>query len=353
MWLGLGLLLLLMIELLWLPAREQHTYPSSYSTDSGGAKAAYELLSASHFQEKRWLRSPRSLPPGRGVTLILASPMFASQASRADRAALGRFVRSGGRILATGAGVSALFPADAGTPVKRLTKHSYRALLPGRLAAKALSISMRPRRTWSEADPALLALYGRRGRTVVAFAPPGRHAGAGSIMFWASSFPLTNAGIRQPASLELLFHSLGSRPRLVLWDEYFHGVRRGWAHYLAIGALPWAALPLLVLLAAALWTYSRRFGPLLPATAADRYSPLEFVAGVAGMYERAQAGDAAVAIARAALHGAGTHMAASAMEHALPRRRSRAHEAAMLEEYRRLRLAAAEPLGRRAQPPPG
>ena len=48
--------------------------PSSYSTASGGAKAAYLLLSDAGYRVERWERPLNDLPRATGKTLILADP---------------------------------------------------------------------------------------------------------------------------------------------------------------------------------------------------------------------------------------------------------------------------------------
>src|SRR5260221_5768412 len=68
--------------------------PTTYSTGSGGAKASYLLLEASGYAVQRWERSIRELPPGGGVTLVLAEPSDAPTADQ--RATIVRVMQQGG-----------------------------------------------------------------------------------------------------------------------------------------------------------------------------------------------------------------------------------------------------------------
>ncbi len=94
------LLMLVGVALIAPPEKEEIQYPSSYSADSGGAKAAYLLLAESGYRVERWLHKPQDLPQGPGTVLILAEPF--PSASREDQLALQRFLAKGGRVVATG-----------------------------------------------------------------------------------------------------------------------------------------------------------------------------------------------------------------------------------------------------------
>ena len=74
--------------------------PSSYSTASGGGKAAYLLLSQAGYRVERWERPLDQLPQATGKTLILAEPDEAP--TREERERLKAFVSEGGRVIATG-----------------------------------------------------------------------------------------------------------------------------------------------------------------------------------------------------------------------------------------------------------
>ncbi len=83
----------------------------------------------------------------------------------------------------------------------------------------------------------------------------------------------------------------------MLWDEYFHGMRRSLTSYFEETPLPWAGLQIVVAFAAVLFTFSRQPGPIWSPAADSRLSPLEFVETLGDLYQSANAGSAAVAVA--------------------------------------------------------
>ena len=77
LFLGAGVLLVVLVggtALLTEGAGNVRELPSSYSVASGGAKAAYRLLTDSGYEVERWEQSLTALPNGEGTTLILAEP---------------------------------------------------------------------------------------------------------------------------------------------------------------------------------------------------------------------------------------------------------------------------------------
>jgi hypothetical protein len=82
----------------------------------------------------------------------------------------------------------------------------------------------------------------------------------------------------------------------VLWDEYFHGMRRSLSSYFAETPLPWAGLQIACAFAAVLFTFSRRSGPMRMPAGESRLSPLEFVDTLGSLYQSAHAAPAAVEI---------------------------------------------------------
>src|SRR5204862_288231 len=88
--------------------------------------------------------------------------------------------------------------------------------------------------------------------------------GKGEVIWWASSTPITNAGITQPGNLEFFLACLADPARPILRDEYFHGHRGAAPLRVATrSALRFLTVPVgLVVLAA-----------LLPATTPFRRLP--------------------------------------------------------------------------------
>ncbi len=117
----------------------------------------------------------------------------------------------------------------------------------------------------------------------------------GEVVWWASTLPLTNVGIKEPGNLELLLNSIGERNSRVFWDEYFHGFeqRSLWAT-VSDTPLRWALAQLALVGLALIVTFSRRSGPLRPLVEESRLSPLEFVRTLGGLYQSAKATNSAV-----------------------------------------------------------
>lgn len=348
--LAAGLALLLVAAGLLIPPRAPALpYPSSYSPLPSGALAAFRLLRASGYQARRWRLPLAALPNGAHTVLVLADPILApaaaTAAGRRNWWRLARFLRQGGTVLATGA-AGARMAAGWGGRASPGPEALFPPLAPGPAAA-AGEIRMRPRWSWPLAPARGVALFGGPRRAVVVAAP----VGAGRLILWAAATPLTNAGLRRPANLALFLAAAGAPAgpkgirRRVLWDEYFHGARQGWAGFLGMGGLPWILLPLGLVLAAAWMTFGRRWGPWVGEPAMERDSPLEFAAAAGALYERARAADLALAIVREAAtraRGGGPAVATEPITGRPPAPGPGGGEEAALREYRRwaARLAA-------------
>src|SRR5438445_4292975 len=94
--LGVGaalLLLMLTASVILAPPKEQEgsPIPSTYSTTSGGARAAYLLLTELHYPVRRWEEPPTELGSApEDILLILADPT--QPPSKKEREALLTFV---------------------------------------------------------------------------------------------------------------------------------------------------------------------------------------------------------------------------------------------------------------------
>ena len=293
-----GVLMILIVAggFLFAPSPDdENPVPSTYSSGSGGARAAYLLLSELGSDVRRWEESPAMLPnPGRGALLILGEP--ADPPSKADVASLRRFVSSGGRVLFCGARIGAYFQGSNIGPVRAgLSWQEFTPSFPSYLARDARTIVMQPQASWKELAPSQLALYGQPDAAVIV----DWHIGEGVVLWWASATPLTNAGITREGNLNLFLNSVGAagdEAGPIFWDEYFHGQRRSlWTYFeatpLKFGLAQFGLLAMLVL-----FTFSRRSGPIVPAAAVSRLSPLEFVDTMGGLYERAGAASVPVSV---------------------------------------------------------
>ena len=293
--------------------------PSSYSTASGGGKAAYLLLADAGYKVQRWERPLNDLPPAAGHTLILADP--AAAPTRGERERLRAFLSEGGRVIATGMFAGTFLPENHSIPdvLGASTWKKARALSPSRITRIAPEIVLAPESWWPSYSTAY-PLYGDGSRTLVVQYPVGR----GEVLWWASSTPLTNAGLKEQGNLEFLIACLGDSKGPVLWDEYIHGYRETLGSSIAHSPVKWLALQLLFLGLAVIATFSRRSGPICKPVTDIRLSPMEFVQTLGGLYERAGSASVAVDISYQRFRywltrrlGAGTSMSTQDLESAV------------------------------------
>ncbi len=283
--------------LLWAPISRSGPsgFPSTYSSASQGAKAAYLLLEDLGYKEQRWTDPPTALPQNaRHVVLILADPLL--RPSSDEKTAIRWFVRRGGRVVATGRYAAKLLhlPGIASATLKESSWRKFPARLPGPISRQAPAVSMSAGARWKGGPPNDMEYYGdKAGGTVVRFP-----LGSGSIIWWASSSPLTNYGLKQASNLNLLLNSVGeAQGSTILWDEYYHGEHSGLLSYFEKTPLPWALLQAGLLALAVILTFSRRSGPLAVSVEKSRLSPMEFVETVGDLYARKRAAAGAVEIA--------------------------------------------------------
>jgi len=266
--------------------------PTTFSTASGGAKAAWLLLRQAGYDVERWERPPAELPSPAGKVLILANPT--AFPAEGDRERLKDFVARGGRIIATGLQSAAFVPAEGFVP-EPLAANVWKQVPAVALSAitrAAPRITLTPSAYWGTTAPGI-PLFADGGKTRVIE----QQVDKGEIIFWVSPTPLTNAGLREPGNLEFFLACIGRRDRVkVLWDEYFHGYRQSLAASAARSPLAWLFLHLGLVVLAVLATYSRRSGPVFVPGGDTRLSPLEFVRTLGHLYERAGAASVAVEV---------------------------------------------------------
>ena len=275
---------------------EGAAFPSSYSSDSGGALAAYLLLQDLNYPVRRWEQPPNLITDRPAETLlILAEPT--EMPTEHDQAALRKFVTDGGRVLFCGAPIATFFPGfEAPAKISDPEWKDFAPALPSYLSRGANQVVMRPAGYWHDRNPALLRIYGdEKSPAVVSW-----RIGSGEVLWWAGATPLTNTGILRAGNLELFLNSMAEpsgAPLSIYWDEYFHGARGSLWSYIAATPLPWGMLQIALLMLALIFTLSRRSGPVVQPAAVSRLSPLEFVETMGGLYQRAGAAPVAVAAA--------------------------------------------------------
>lgn len=294
---GGGLLLLMLTaSVILAPPGEQFNspVPSTYSTQSAGAQAAYLLLSQLHYPVRRSEEPPTGLPAlSNGILLILAEPT--QFPSSKERKALADFVQGGGHVLFTGPSIDAFFP-DANVSPAPSVWRSFSPRIPSRIARGAAHVTIQPQAYWGRLNESQLVLYGEADSAAVV----SWNLGRGHVLWWAGSTPLTNAGITRDENLAFFLNSVEKWPGVyiyqIFWDEYFHGQRSSLWSYFGKTSLVWGLFQLGVLAAAVLFTFSRRSGPIYLPVGDSRLSPLEFVDTLGGLYERAGAASSAVSI---------------------------------------------------------
>jgi hypothetical protein len=297
---GAGALLLLLLAagaVLTPPAEEFNSpVPSTYSSQSGGAAAAYRLLARLHYPVRRWENPPTELNTELGhVLLILAEPT--QPPSDNERKALADFVTDGGHVLFTGANIRDYFAAAETSSEQADPKFiSFRPTIPSRLTRDAEHVSIQPSAYWRKLSPEQLELYGNESSAVVVSWAKGQ----GEILWWAGSTPLTNAGITREDNLAFFLSSMDNWTAKdsykIYWDEYFHGQRSSLWSYVGKTSLAWSVFQVAALALAVFFTFSRRSGPTYVPVEVSRLSPLEFVDTLGGLYERAGAASSALAV---------------------------------------------------------
>jgi hypothetical protein len=292
------LLVILMVASAYLSPKQnsgRSSYPSSYATDWGGAKASYLLLQDLHYRVERWEQSPTEIGgTSRDEVLILAGPTQAP--SDDERSAIFDFLQQGGRVVASGSGAAKLLPDAPPLTQNYLTEETskFPALLPSPLMRGAPEISMFPPEDWQPKSPSQLVVYGNQETAAVIT----YQVGKGQVIFWGDSAPLTNGGIRESGNLPLFLNSIGPPDTVrVLWDEYFHGAHGTLWSYFARTPLVWGVVQFGIVFLAIVATHSRRQGPIRVPAKVPRLSPLEFVETLGDLYSSAHAGSAAVRIA--------------------------------------------------------
>jgi hypothetical protein len=270
-------------------------FTTSYSSAGEGALAAYLLLDELGYEVSRSTEPLSSLPTEpdevRRTFLVVTGPSVA--VPRTEGLALRAFLRAGGNVLFAGYGAAELLP-EVRLQMTGELGNEWKAVRPQAVSPVTrgvAEIEMPVLQYWRGQNPNQVALFGDDSGSVVVSYPHG----GGTVHWWAATTPLTNAGIRRRDNIRLLLNTLGPPGRYrIVWDEYLHGRGGSLWTYLGRTPAPWLALQLGLLLAAVLWTFSRRHGPVREPAAESRLSPLEFVETLGDLYHRAGAANLAV-----------------------------------------------------------
>ncbi len=305
---GTILLALIVLTVVFSPPSDEEEglgIPTTYSTASGGAQAAYQLLRDLGYRSERWEKSPTQLPSAAdGKILILAGP--SDFPNKAERDALLSFVRSGGWVIYAGdfpflfLGTGAVTPPSIIRASNLKATETFTAIAPSPFTLAAPKITMNALDRWVASDGSQVPLYSDAEEPVVVT----WRLDKGRILWWAAPTPVINSGISRDGNLPFFLGCIqalrpGASPNetTVLWDEYFHGYRGSLWDYFAETPVPWAVFQLGLVAVFVLLAFSRRSGPLYAPVVASRLSPLEFVDTLGDLYRRANAGSAAVRVA--------------------------------------------------------
>lgn len=294
--LGCGALVVALIVVVAIlsPANEDDDpTPSSYSVAPHGARAAFQLLQQAGYQVERQEDSlaERDETTDAHTTVIFAEPFLANVSE--SKESVKRILDRGGRVLATGYAGGLLLPenAVASNPLPTDGACDAHSTGLGELAGSG-TIRMAAAARWKPGNVAQPAAYTCQGGTVAVT----YKAGKGTVVWWANSLPLENAGIQQKDNLVFFLNSIGpSATTHVLWDESLHGTPPSLMSYTRGTPLKWMGWQVLLVGALLLWSYGRRSGPLRPDPAIPRAAQIEFVHSLGSLYQAANATQTAVA----------------------------------------------------------
>jgi len=285
-WTGLILLPTLVVLAVLSNEEGDAGVPTTYSAQSSGAKAAYLFLKEEGYNVEQWESPPAELPrDAHDTVLVLASPFgFPTRQQKLD---LLLYLFRGGRILATGYRVSGFLPSldVIPEPIPSAVWKEYQPQILSPIT-RAGTIIMSPASHWGDFNAGQIVHYAHEGKGIVV----SYKVGAGEVIWWGGSTPLTNAGIGQAGNLDLLLNSLGgSKQTHIFWDEYFHSGHSAPAYTVWVPATQWGLAQCGLALLALLLTFSRRNTPIRPLSEPSRLSPLEFVQTLGKLYRRANA----------------------------------------------------------------
>ena len=286
--------LILILVLIAAPTNEDDPgFPSSTSAHTNGALAAYLTLQESGYSIARWYSAPSELPSqSSNATLILAEPFYVMQ--QEDKTEIARFLSGGGRVLAIGWAAGELIPRHSviGMKVPRTEWKATSPAVPSRVT-RGGPFKADQSLKWEITSADEIVQYASEdGPAVITY-----RYGKGEVIWWASSVPIRNGGIREAGNLELLVNSIGEPGTQIYWDEYFHSSHRSLLGTVADTPLKFFGWQFLLFSLMLIFTYSRRSGPLRPLPEQPRVSTMEFIETLGGLYERFRTPGVAVEVA--------------------------------------------------------
>ena len=305
-----GVMVVMIVVVCVVAPSTQENDPRPTITNVGphGAKAAYLMLEGLGIKTSSWnhplaeLNGYLSDAQVARTTLILAEPRYDATQEKDLAAAVSRFLERGGRVLTTGASGAGLLPGGEVSAAGMLASGPCRTTPegPGALA-RAGRVEMVNESQWAKDGPQYVVEQ-RCGKDAVVV----RYVvGKGEAVWWSSSTPMENAGLKNDASLKLLLASVGAGTGLakeagrdVVFGESLHGaVKSIWDEAKGL-PLKWVALQAALLFALLVVSFSRRRGPVRSPVRLPRSSPVEFATSMGDLYEKAAASSAATEAAK-------------------------------------------------------
>jgi hypothetical protein len=279
--------------------------PTTYNSGTAGIEAAYLLLGELGYSSERWEQPPSALADvdAPHATVIYAEPVVPAERVQAVRGDISAFLRRGGRVVVTGPEAANLLPeAETGPPTQPFEKLCLSTPEGRSPLARAGQVSIADRARWTALTPAVHVEQWCGGDAVVV----SYRVGEGTAVWWSSTLPLSNLGLKDDASLKLFLASVDYsntqnpiHPRSrVLFDEYFHSIQTSLADYtrgLPLAQIAWQVAVVALLL---IFSYSRRNGPIRLPARVPRTSPIEFAESMGQLYRKAGATQAATESAR-------------------------------------------------------
>lgn len=300
LWVLGGIVLLVVLIALFSPTTgDTDPNPTTYNTGAAGWKGAYLTLERLGYRVSR-ATSPASMlddVDAAHTTYLLAAPHTpAEDVQKRDYDAVERFLRRGGRVIATGpAGAYFLPDGRSGKPTQFVGQLCNATPEGNGVLTQAGSFALYDVAPWNALEP-LVRVDARCGADAVVVHRD--YAQGGAMIYLASSEPFSTRGLKQDQALHLLLLAVGDTHRAVIFDEFYHGEPVTSSDYLK--GLPLRSLMLQAALVVLLlmFTYTRRSGPIREPVTAPRTSPLEFVESMGALYQRASVSQPATESAR-------------------------------------------------------
>lgn len=302
--LGVLMALVVLVAVLAPNTVDEDTQPTTYNSGAQGWKGAYLLLGRLHYDVRRSDQPASSTldnVDAPHTTYLLAAPNApAEDAQKAGYEAIERFLRRGGRVIATGYQGAFFLPGGRAGRSNQFVGQLCSSVPEGNgTLAMAGNVATFDAAPWIAPEP-LARVDAVCGTDAVLVHREYDHGGR--MIYMASSEPFSNRGLRQDPALQLLLLAVGptqgSEHRTLIFDDFYHGSAASPSDYLKGLPLRSLSAQAALLLLMLVFSYTRRSGPIREPLRAPRTSPLEFAYSMGALYERAGVSQPATEAAR-------------------------------------------------------